>query len=133
MILVSLSMGEKILILLKRKKMTISQLAAIIGTSNQNLSNKLTRDDFSEQELHKIAEAFGCRFEGFSFLKMMRRYRFGYFNVIEQLYGSKKKQKSLIYLIINQAFFIFPRLLQYCCTFLFQCLVMWSPQPESNW
>jgi transcriptional regulator with XRE-family HTH domain len=62
---VSLSMGEKIRILLKRKKMTISQLAAAIGTSNQNLSNKLTRDNFSEQELHKIAEAFGCRFEGF--------------------------------------------------------------------
>lgn len=61
----SLSMGEKIRILLKRKKMTISQLAAAIGTSNQNLSNKLTRDNFSEQELHKIAEAFGCRFEGF--------------------------------------------------------------------
>jgi transcriptional regulator with XRE-family HTH domain len=58
-------MGEKIRILLKRKKMTISQLAAAIGTSNQNLSNKLTRDNFSEQELHKIAEAFGCRFEGF--------------------------------------------------------------------
>jgi len=58
-------MGEKIRILLKRKKMTISELAAAIGTSNQNLSNKLTRDNFSEQELHKIAGALGYRYEGF--------------------------------------------------------------------
>lgn len=61
----SLTMGEKIRILLKRKKMTISELATVIGTSNQNLSNKLTRDNFSEQELHKIAEAFNCHYEGF--------------------------------------------------------------------
>lgn len=61
----SLSMGEKMRILLKRKKMTIADLAAAIGTSNQNLSNKLSRDNFTEQELRKIAEALGCRFEGF--------------------------------------------------------------------
>lgn len=61
----SLSMGEKIRILLKRKKMTISELAEKIGTSNQNLSNKLSRDNFSEQELHQIAGVLGCRFEGF--------------------------------------------------------------------
>jgi len=45
--------------------MTIADLAAAIGTSNQNLSNKLSRDNFTEQELRKIAEALGCRFEGF--------------------------------------------------------------------
>lgn len=61
----SLSMGEKIRIILKRKKMTISKLAIAIGTSNQNLSNKLSRDNFSEQELHKIAEVFHCHYEGF--------------------------------------------------------------------
>jgi len=44
---------------------TYSELAEKIGTSNQNLSNKLSRDNFSEQELHKIAEAFGCQYEGF--------------------------------------------------------------------
>jgi transcriptional regulator with XRE-family HTH domain len=58
-------MGEKIRILLKRKKMTILELAAVIGTSNQNLSNKLSRDNFSENELHQISKALGCRFEGF--------------------------------------------------------------------
>lgn len=61
----SLTMGEKIRILLKRKKVTISQLATLIGTTNQNLSNKLTRDNFSEQELNKIAEVLGCKFEGY--------------------------------------------------------------------
>jgi len=62
-------MSEKIRIILKRKKMTISDLASIIETSSQNLSNKLTRNNFSEQELHKIAEAFDCQFEGFFFFK----------------------------------------------------------------
>ncbi|WP_409372111.1 helix-turn-helix domain-containing protein [Pseudobacteroides cellulosolvens] len=58
-------MGEKIRILAKRKKVTISELATLIGTTNQNLSNKLTRDNFSEKELKQIAEALGCRFEGY--------------------------------------------------------------------
>lgn len=61
----SLTMGEKIRILIKRKKITISELARLIDTTNQNLSNKLTRDNFSEKELQQIAEALGCRFEGY--------------------------------------------------------------------
>jgi transcriptional regulator with XRE-family HTH domain len=58
-------MGEKIRIIIKRKKMTISELAKLLGTSNQNLSNKFSRDNFSEQELHQIAEALECKFEGY--------------------------------------------------------------------
>jgi transcriptional regulator with XRE-family HTH domain len=61
----ALTMGEKIRILIKRKKITISELAVLTGTTNQNLSNKLTRDNFSEKELQQIAEALGCKFEGF--------------------------------------------------------------------
>ncbi len=61
----ALTMGEKIRILIKRKKITISELANLIETTNQNLSNKLTRDNFSEKELQQIAEALGCKFEGF--------------------------------------------------------------------
>lgn len=60
-----LTMGEKLRILIKRKKVTISELANMIGTSNQNLSNKLSRDNFSEKELQQIAEVLGCKFEGF--------------------------------------------------------------------
>jgi len=43
----------------------ISELAGLIGTTNQNLSNKLSRDNFSEQELIQIATDLGCRFEGY--------------------------------------------------------------------
>lgn len=60
-----LTMGEKIRILIKRKNITISKLARLIGTTNQNLSNKLSRDNFSEKELQQIAEALGCKFEGY--------------------------------------------------------------------
>lgn len=60
-----LTMGEKIRIVLRRKKITISDLADMVGTSRQNLTNKLNRDNFSEQELIEIAKALGCKFEGF--------------------------------------------------------------------
>ncbi|EKQ51775.1 MULTISPECIES: helix-turn-helix transcriptional regulator [unclassified Clostridium] len=60
-----LTMGEKIRIVLRRKKITISDLADMVGTSRQNLTNKLNRDNFSEQELIGIAKALGCKFEGF--------------------------------------------------------------------
>lgn len=59
-----MSMTEKIKILMiKNNDMTLKELAQKIGTSPQNLSNKLKRDDFSESELREIAEAFGCEFE----------------------------------------------------------------------
>jgi transcriptional regulator with XRE-family HTH domain len=61
----ALTMGEKIRILLRRKKITISDLADMVGTSRQNLTNKLNRDNFSEQELNEIAAALGCKFEGY--------------------------------------------------------------------
>lgn len=61
----ALTMGEKIRILLRRKKITISDLADMVGTSRQNLTNKLNRDNFSEKELQQIAEVLGCEFEGF--------------------------------------------------------------------
>lgn len=45
--------------------MTITDLAIVMGTSRQNLTNKLNRDNFSEKELQQIAEALECRFEGY--------------------------------------------------------------------
>ncbi|GKX31405.1 hypothetical protein SH1V18_38850 [Vallitalea longa] len=59
-----LTMGEKIRILLKRKNVTIVELSRRIGTSNQNLANKLKRDNFSTNELEQIAKALDCEFEG---------------------------------------------------------------------
>lgn len=52
-----LTVGEKIKILLKRKNMTLSQLAEKIGQSRQNFSNKMSRDNFSEKEMSAISDA----------------------------------------------------------------------------
>lgn len=60
----NLTMGEKVRILLKRKEVTLSELSNRLGTSTQNLTNKLKRDNFSMKELKDIAEALGCVFEG---------------------------------------------------------------------
>lgn len=56
-----MSMTEKIRILLvKRGNISEAQLARKIGTTPQNLNNKMKRDNFSEKELRQIAEALGC-------------------------------------------------------------------------
>ena len=60
-----LTMGEKIKIILGRRNMTLAQLAEKIGQSRQNLSNKMSRDNFSEKELYEIAEALGCTFSAY--------------------------------------------------------------------
>lgn len=57
-----LTMGEKIRIILNRRNMTLAQLAAETKQSRQNLSNKMNRDNFSEQELLEIAAALGCTY-----------------------------------------------------------------------
>ncbi len=58
-----LTMGEKIKVMLKRRNMTVAQLAEKTGQSRQNMSNKLTRDNFTEKELYIIATALDCTFE----------------------------------------------------------------------
>ena len=57
-----LSIGEKIKILLGRQNMTLAQLAEKIGQSRQNLSNKMSRDNFTEQDARVIAAALGAEF-----------------------------------------------------------------------
>jgi transcriptional regulator with XRE-family HTH domain len=58
-----LTAAEKIKIILRRKNMTSGQLADILGQTRQNLSNKMSRDNFSEKELREIAAALGCEIE----------------------------------------------------------------------
>lgn len=58
-------MGEKIRLVLRRNNMTINDLALKLGTTRQNLTSKLTRDNFSEKDLQEIATIFEGRFEGF--------------------------------------------------------------------
>ena len=58
-----LTIGEKIKVLLGRRGMTLAQLAESTGQSRQNLSNKMSRDNFSEKDLHEIAEALNCTYK----------------------------------------------------------------------
>lgn len=59
-----MGMSIKIRTLLLERKMTIKDLAEKIGTNGSNLSNKLSRDNFSEKELCDIAEALACNYDG---------------------------------------------------------------------
>lgn len=59
----NLSTGEKIKIILSRQGKTIKELAEATGQSRQNLSNKMSRDNFTEKEIRVIAEALGCKYE----------------------------------------------------------------------
>ncbi|HFL3602825.1 TPA: helix-turn-helix transcriptional regulator [Clostridioides difficile] len=60
--MMSISFGEKIKIILKRKNMTIGELAEKTGQTRQNLSNKFSRDNFSEKEIREFAEILDCEF-----------------------------------------------------------------------
>ena len=58
-----LSTAEKIRIILKRQGMSIAQLAEMTGQSRQNLSQKMERNNFSENELRLFAEKMGVQYE----------------------------------------------------------------------
>lgn len=60
-----LSFGEQIKILLKRQNLTIQDLANLyeantgVKMTRQNLSQRLRRDNFQEQDMHTLAELLG--------------------------------------------------------------------------
>ena len=56
-------MSERIKIMLIKRKMTKNKKTEMIGTSPQNLSGKLSRDNFCEADLRKIAVALNCTLE----------------------------------------------------------------------
>ena len=58
-----LTFGEKIKIIMGRRGVTITDLAKKTGQSPQNMSNKMSRDNFSEKELKEIATVLDCTFE----------------------------------------------------------------------
>lgn len=58
-----LSFREKIKIILKRRNMSVNDLADALGTSRQNLSNKLKRDNFREQEIIEILDVLNCTYK----------------------------------------------------------------------
>ena len=55
--------SEKIRYVLIKQNVSIGELAERTGQSRQNLSNKLTRDKFTTQELEEIAVALGVTFD----------------------------------------------------------------------
>ena len=63
-----LSFGEQVKIILSRKNMTIKELAELIeektgkAMSRQNLTQRLGRDNFQEQDMRMIAEMLECPF-----------------------------------------------------------------------
>lgn len=55
--------SEKIRIIAKRKKISLSFLADRTGQTRQNLSNKMARGDFKESELKELAAIMGLTFD----------------------------------------------------------------------
>jgi hypothetical protein len=49
--------------ILVKKNLSV-QLVEMIGSSSQNMYNKMKRDNFSEKELLEIAYVLDCKYEG---------------------------------------------------------------------
>ena len=58
-----LTTAEKIKVIMKRNNFTMTELANQLNCSRQNLSNKMSRNNFDERELTAIANALGCEIE----------------------------------------------------------------------
>ena len=58
----SITMEEKFIIMLGVRNMTLEHLYEKNGRSRQNMSNKMSRDNFTEKELRTIAEALNCTY-----------------------------------------------------------------------
>lgn len=57
----SYTIGEKLQVIMKRKGLTVTELAKITHQSRQNLSRKLNLNLMTVQELSEYAEILGCR------------------------------------------------------------------------
>lgn len=67
--MINLTFGEQVKIVLSRNGMTIKDLAELMEEktgkkmSRQNLTQRLNRDNFQEQDMRQIAEILGCPFQ----------------------------------------------------------------------
>ena len=59
-----LSFAEKIKIIMGRRGMSFVDLAGKLGTTRQNVSNKMGKGNFTEEDMKKIAELLDCDYEG---------------------------------------------------------------------
>lgn len=66
--MMNLTFGEQVKVILSRKGMTIKQLAEEVEKytgkpmSRQNMTQRLGRDNFQEQDMRMIADILGCKF-----------------------------------------------------------------------
>ncbi len=59
----TLSVAEKVRLIMKRQGVTMGELAQASGQTRQNLSNKMTRGNFTEKDISELAAALGCSAE----------------------------------------------------------------------
>ncbi len=59
-----MGMSFKIRTILLEKNMSIKELSNKLGYSGSNFYNKLKKDNFTEKELHKIADVLDCDYDG---------------------------------------------------------------------
>ena len=55
-----ISVAEKLRLIMKRQNMTMGELAEASGQTRQNLSNKMTRGNFTEKDIESLASALWC-------------------------------------------------------------------------
>ena len=58
-----ITVAEKIRQIMKRQNKTMGDIAEASGQTRQNLSNKMTRGNFTEKDIFALAEALGCQVE----------------------------------------------------------------------
>ena len=55
-----LSFNEQIAVIMKRRGVSVAQLAEKLGKSRQNVNNRLNNSDFTTAEMETYAAALGC-------------------------------------------------------------------------
>ena len=58
-----MTISEKNRVIARRKKIDLTTLAAKTNQTRQNLSNKLTRNNWTEDQARAAASALGCSFD----------------------------------------------------------------------
>lgn len=58
-----ITVAEKIRLIMKRQNKTMGDIAAASGQTRQNLSNKMSRGNFTERDITALAQALGCQVE----------------------------------------------------------------------
>lgn len=58
-----LSFGEKMRVMMKRRGVSVQEVADRLGVSRQNVNQRLNADKFTLDDMEKYAAAIGCSIE----------------------------------------------------------------------